>query len=426
MDADEAIAEVIAVEGGRLLRLAFQLSHDRWIAEDLVQQALENVYRRWRRSPVDDVSNREAYARKAVVNEFLRRRRLRAATEIVTDRVPDAEGFTFQVPGRTALLRRRWVASTAAAACVAVVAAAVAVASNGAPQHPTGARPPSGTTSMQIADTSLAPCPAKDSVRSTVRLTAGDLPQPVIGFDPAAQLVPDTSPQRGVVCFYSHTDHGRLTGSRVLSAAGLPALAGLSWSSRLVLGPCLANLAATDGDFYLVGLSYRSARAWLLVPGMHCAASSNGTFSAGNLRVSADSAYRTGAWPDPADDDRTSCIAHSGRLGQEKQMVPGTPISLTVCRNSSTGVMVSALDAERIRSALNGLGTAPAQGIFGCGRRGSPTTLYGLIFRYSAGPSVDVTVPEGCRPAVFNGSLQAGDGGAVVALIRAALAGSGH
>lgn len=91
MDADEAIAEVIAVEGGRLLRLAFQLSHDRWIAEDLVQQALENVYRRWRRSPVDDVSNREAYARKAVVNEFLRRRRLRAATEIVTDQVPDAE-----------------------------------------------------------------------------------------------------------------------------------------------------------------------------------------------------------------------------------------------------------------------------------------------------------------------------------------------
>jgi RNA polymerase sigma factor (sigma-70 family) len=35
------------------------------------------------------VANREAYARRAVVNEYLRRRRLRSASEVVTDLVPD-------------------------------------------------------------------------------------------------------------------------------------------------------------------------------------------------------------------------------------------------------------------------------------------------------------------------------------------------
>ena len=41
MDADEAIADLVGKSGDRLLRLAFQLCHDRATAEDLVQQALE-------------------------------------------------------------------------------------------------------------------------------------------------------------------------------------------------------------------------------------------------------------------------------------------------------------------------------------------------------------------------------------------------
>lgn len=89
MDADEAIADLLGTAGDRLLRLAFQLSHGRSDAEDLVQQALEHVYRRWRRRGVD-ARDAEAYARRVVVNEFLRRRRLRSAGEVVTDAVPDA------------------------------------------------------------------------------------------------------------------------------------------------------------------------------------------------------------------------------------------------------------------------------------------------------------------------------------------------
>jgi RNA polymerase sigma-70 factor (sigma-E family) len=88
MDADEMVADLLGNAGDRLLRLAFQLSHDRAAAEDLVQQALEQVYRRWRRHGTD-VEHAEAYARRAVVNEYLRRRRLRSATELITDVVPE-------------------------------------------------------------------------------------------------------------------------------------------------------------------------------------------------------------------------------------------------------------------------------------------------------------------------------------------------
>jgi RNA polymerase sigma-70 factor (sigma-E family) len=87
MDADEAVADVLIRSGDRLLRFAFQLSHDRSTAEDLVQQALEQVYRRWRGHGV--VERPDAYARRAVLNEFLRRRRLASSSEVVTDAVPE-------------------------------------------------------------------------------------------------------------------------------------------------------------------------------------------------------------------------------------------------------------------------------------------------------------------------------------------------
>lgn len=88
MDADEVLTDLLGEAGDRLLRFAFQLCHDRAGAEDLVQQALEQVYRRWRRHDAD-IHAGEAYVRRAVVNEFLRRRRLRSATELITDVVPE-------------------------------------------------------------------------------------------------------------------------------------------------------------------------------------------------------------------------------------------------------------------------------------------------------------------------------------------------
>lgn len=83
MSADEALTELITKSGDWLLRLAYQLTHDRAAAEDVVQEALMKLYRAWRREVPLPVSGR-AYARRAVVNEYLRRQRLRAASELIT------------------------------------------------------------------------------------------------------------------------------------------------------------------------------------------------------------------------------------------------------------------------------------------------------------------------------------------------------
>ena len=94
MGADEALAELFTESGDRLLRLAYQLTHDRSAAEDVVQEALVSIYRAWRRS-MPDVEHVEAYARRSVVNAFLQRRRLRSSSEVVTDMLPEDAGPSF-------------------------------------------------------------------------------------------------------------------------------------------------------------------------------------------------------------------------------------------------------------------------------------------------------------------------------------------
>jgi DNA-directed RNA polymerase specialized sigma24 family protein len=74
MDPDQTLADLMHTAGDRLLRLAYQLTHDRASAEDVVQEALMQVCRSWRRR-APDVAHAEAYVRRAVINEYLRRRR---------------------------------------------------------------------------------------------------------------------------------------------------------------------------------------------------------------------------------------------------------------------------------------------------------------------------------------------------------------
>jgi RNA polymerase sigma-70 factor (sigma-E family) len=93
--AHEALSQLITDSGDRLLRLAYQLTHDRSSAEDVVQEALMKLYRAWRRE-VPLPEHVDAYARRAVVNEFLRRQRLRSATELISAEVPDVALDSFE------------------------------------------------------------------------------------------------------------------------------------------------------------------------------------------------------------------------------------------------------------------------------------------------------------------------------------------
>src|SRR6266566_8486885 len=88
MDLDDVLTELVAHSGDRLLRVAYQLTHDRVAAQDLVQEALLRVYRSMIRRGVGP-RDCYAYLRRAVVNEYLRTVRLRSRGEVVTDRMPD-------------------------------------------------------------------------------------------------------------------------------------------------------------------------------------------------------------------------------------------------------------------------------------------------------------------------------------------------
>lgn len=79
-DTDVAFDTFVRAHGGELLRFAYLLCGDAARAEDVTQDALLKLLRRWRsHGPADHPA---AYARRIVVNEYLAWRRLRASTEV--------------------------------------------------------------------------------------------------------------------------------------------------------------------------------------------------------------------------------------------------------------------------------------------------------------------------------------------------------
>ncbi|MCY1141229.1 SigE family RNA polymerase sigma factor [Actinoplanes sp. Pm04-4] len=80
--------EFVAGHGRLLVRLAFVLSGDRQVAEDLAQTVLADAYRHWKR--VRAAANPEAYVRRMLVNAHLSWRRRRWTTERPADLRQDA------------------------------------------------------------------------------------------------------------------------------------------------------------------------------------------------------------------------------------------------------------------------------------------------------------------------------------------------
>ena len=78
----------VAARGSAMLRHAYVLTGDRRLAEDLVQETLAHLYRRW--DKVAASTSPEAYVRTSVTRQFLSWRRRRSSTERVTDELPEA------------------------------------------------------------------------------------------------------------------------------------------------------------------------------------------------------------------------------------------------------------------------------------------------------------------------------------------------
>jgi RNA polymerase sigma-70 factor (sigma-E family) len=76
---------------GSLLRMAFVLTADRHLAEDLVQTVLTSAWLRWPR--IKDLANRDAYVQKMLITQYVSWRRRRWWRETPTAVLPDRAGI---------------------------------------------------------------------------------------------------------------------------------------------------------------------------------------------------------------------------------------------------------------------------------------------------------------------------------------------
>lgn len=250
--------------------------------------------------------------------------------------------------------------------------------------------------------------------------------------DGADRLAPEQTPTSAVICAYLHGD-SRLTGQQELTGAlkEIPKTLSLLPRSSGGGSPCTFDLQATDGDDYLIGLTYADGGlVWVAAPGNHCAGASNGVFDTPtNLLDFVGPSYRQGVWTGPpAEDPRIPCGGPElGRLGSE--LVPGTPVSVSICASSGeapprTGTTTDIAD---LVAALNALPTQPSTMSCNGGPSATSTstsgptktvTTYTLVFHYAAGPAVRLVLIPGCNPPIFTSSLAAENDGGIVNLVE--------
>ncbi|MFC0528793.1 SigE family RNA polymerase sigma factor [Phytohabitans kaempferiae] len=80
--------EFVTARGPALLRFGYLMCGDRHLAEDILQEVLAKVYRRWGR--IARAEPPEAYVRRALLHQYLSWRRRRSSTEAVVPAVPES------------------------------------------------------------------------------------------------------------------------------------------------------------------------------------------------------------------------------------------------------------------------------------------------------------------------------------------------
>lgn len=84
---NDSFSDYVGTRGAALLRFAFVLCGDRHLAEDLVQDVLAKMHRRWK--TVEAAESPDAYVRKSIVHEFLSWRRRLISREVSVADLPE-------------------------------------------------------------------------------------------------------------------------------------------------------------------------------------------------------------------------------------------------------------------------------------------------------------------------------------------------
>ena len=87
MPADTEFTEFAAARSGPMFRTAWLLTGDWHLAEDLVQESLGKIYRKWR--GLSNMHDPAAFARAVLVRTFISHRRLRSSRERPAAKLPE-------------------------------------------------------------------------------------------------------------------------------------------------------------------------------------------------------------------------------------------------------------------------------------------------------------------------------------------------
>jgi hypothetical protein len=283
-----------------------------------------------------------------------------------------------------------------------------------------------GLVSLSRGSSSIAPATAQ-SLTCPATASHG-VPATPSGVNGKARLVPVETPTRVVVCAYIAPRSPEFKGSPVATSGAVTLtgnLAGvatdLTWVPPSIPGQqesCTSNLAATDGDEYLIGLNYSGATVWVAAHGNHCSGATNGRFNTNeNIAGWAASWYRAGHWvsaqpqlSSPQATGLTVCEQGlSGRLGQQKALVPPGAITVQACEGKAATPVEPIAGHQDLLTALAKLKTTPVANST-CNPGSKPFGYYVLRFGYAQGPPVDINIITNGGPACFlnNGSLEAG------------------
>jgi hypothetical protein len=279
-----------------------------------------------------------------------------------------------------------------------------------------------GTNPHAVPGTRPATLSCPPAVHQAAAPWVPELPR---GLNGAARLAPSAPPVRALVCAYIGPRSPAGSSGSVLLAGDLAGLAQeLFWAAPLPSTPggCNDNLEPTDGDYYLLGLTYPTGTEWVAAAGDHCQWGSNGIFNSQRSfseRVSAW--YHAGYWtPPPINTSACAPTGGVGRYGQQTSLVPEGAVAVSICERAADGSISSQRTVHSgfstLIAALDQLPTHPTTN--SCEEQADIIDMYNLLVSYPTGPPVRLSVQDNCLPAIENGSLQADNPTSVLPLVQ--------
>ncbi|WP_146607383.1 hypothetical protein [Spongiactinospora gelatinilytica] len=227
-------------------------------------------------------------------------------------------------------------------------------------------------------------------------------------------LVPG-APVEALICAYPGLNYKpggeRPAGTRTLTTGTRAMLHDIAYLP-VGSGPGACTAMGGPTTNYLIRFAYPDGSALWLGSAEEvnsCVVTTNGTVRSGAyIGRNITAAYRTGTWLPVRQTD--ACEGTTGRRGEEDTMVPGEPVSVTVCRQGSpTKTWPHRKYGAREAAALAGPLNARHAWKTANGCQGPPDDegTFRLIFGYRDGPPVDIWFTSGCTPPIDNGALQA-------------------